>query len=172
MIPEDINLKIQAIENDLALLRDKHIHEIEKVPGTPKCSTLANRIQDNLDYIVNVFDEELKDQAESANREQFDLLFGMLVHLSSDIADLAKKQPDGLLNAFKVAQINRVLQPLKELLSDEPAAAFLDLVSEVEAGMEKSRNSYSDVAIILSQYGEACGEYRSKHYEADWDIRL
>ena len=45
MIPEDINLKIQAIDNDLALLRDKHIYEIEKVPGTLKCSTLANRIQ-------------------------------------------------------------------------------------------------------------------------------
>ena len=88
------------------------------------------------------------------------------------VADLAKKQPDGLLNAFKVAQINRVLQPLKEIMSDEPAAACLDLVSEVETGMEKSRNSYSDVAMILSQYREACGEYLSKYYEVDWDIRL
>ena len=57
-------------------------------------------------------------------------------------------------------------------MSEEPSVTFLDLVSEVEAGTEKSRNSYSDVAMILSQYREACGEYRAKHYEEDWDIRL
>ena len=40
----DISIKITSIENDLELLKNCHIHELEKVPGTPKCSTLANRM--------------------------------------------------------------------------------------------------------------------------------
>ena len=35
----DISIKITSIENDLELLKNGHIHELEKVPGTPKCST-------------------------------------------------------------------------------------------------------------------------------------
>jgi hypothetical protein len=172
MDKEHIYLKIQEIETDLDLLRNKHVHELEKVPGTPKCSTLAERMQDKLDYIVSAYDELIDHQEKAADREQFDLLSGMLTRLASEIADLSKKQPDGLVNAFKVGQINRVLKPLKEIMADEPSAAFLDLVAEVEDRAEKSRNSYSDVAVILSQFREACGEYRSKHYDTGWDIRL
>lgn len=172
MDKEHIYLKIQEIETDLDLLRNKHVHELEKVPGTPKCSTLAERMQDKLDYIVSAYDELIDHQEKAADREQFDLLSGMLTRLASEIADLSKKQPDGLVNAFKVGQINRVLKPLKEIMAGEPSAAFLDLVAEVEDRAEKSRNSYSDVAVILSQFREACGEYRSKHYDTGWDIRL
>ena len=172
MDKEHIYLKIQEIETDLDLLRNKHVHELEKVPGTPKCSTLADRIQDKLDYIVSAYDELIDHQEKAADREQFDLLSGMLTRLASEIADLSKKQPDGLVNAFKVGQINRVLKPLKEIMADEPSAAFLDLVAEIEERAEKSRNSYSDVAVILSQFREACGEYRSKHYDTGWSIHL
>ena len=172
MDKEHIYLKIQEVETDLDLLRNKHVHEIEKVPGTPKCSTLADRIQDKLDYIVSAYDELIDHQEKAADREQFDLLSGMLTRLASEIADLSKKQPDGLVNAFKVGQINRVLKPLKEIMADESSAAFLDLVAEVEDRAEKSRNSYSDVAVILSQFREACGEYRSKHYDTGWSIHL
>ena len=40
----DISIKITNIENDLELLKNGHIHELEKVPGAPKCSTLVNHI--------------------------------------------------------------------------------------------------------------------------------
>lgn len=174
MEKEYISLKVQEIENDLTLLRNKHIHELEKVPGTPKCSTLADRMQKNLDYVVNAYEELISNQAVSADREQFDLLSGMLTRLASEIADLSKKQPDGLVNAFKVGQINRVLRPLKEIMKEEPSTEFLDLIIEPdsEAIMDKSRNTYSDTALILSQFREACGEYRSKHYDTVWNIRL
>ena len=172
MDKEHIYLKIQDIESDLELLRNKHVHELEKAPGTPKCTTLADRIQDKLDYIVSAYDEVIGNQEKAADREQFDLLSGLLTRLASEIADLSKKQPDGLVNAFKVGQINRVLKPLKEIMADEPSSAFLDLVAEVEDRAEKSRNSYSDVAVILSQFREACGEYRSKHYDTGWSIHL
>lgn len=161
---EDIKLTVQAIEDDIDILRNKRLLELEKGPGRPKCSTLANRIQNNLDYVVNAYDELIKHQEEVADRDQFELLSGMLIRLASEVADLSKKYPDGLVNAFKVGQINRVLRPLKEILTNEPSATFLDLVAEVEENAEKSRNSYSDVAVILSQFREACDEYKSKHY--------
>lgn len=169
-----IRLKVEALENDLDLLRNKHIHELEKVPGTAKCSTLANRMQENLNIIVSGYEKLISNQAISADREEFDLLSGMLTRLASEITDLSKKQPDGLLNAFKVGQLNRVLRPLKEIMKNEPSAVFLDLVIEPdsEAKTDKSRNTYSDAALILSQFREACGEYKSKYYDTTWNIRL
>jgi len=174
MDKEYINLKVQAIENDLELLRKKHIHELEKAPGVAKCSTLADRMQENLNYIVGGYEELLSNQAICVGREQFDLLSGMLTRLASEIADLAKKQPDGLVNSFKVGQINRVLRPLKEIMKTELSTEFLDLVVEpdLEANMGKPRNTYSDVALILSQFREACVEYKSKYHDTIWDIHL
>lgn len=174
MDKEYINLKVQTIENDLTLLRNRHIHELEKVPGTAKCSTLADRMHENLDCVVSAYEELLSTQTVSADREQFNLLSGLLTRFASEIADLSKKQPDGLVNAFKVEQINRVLRPLKEIMKDEPSTEFLILVAEPnsEAKMDKSRNTYSDTALILSQFREACGEYRSKHYNTAWNIHL
>lgn len=133
---------------------------------------MANRIQESLNLIIDFYEEQLGVQKQMADREQFDLLSGMLLRLDSEIADLSKKQPDGLVNTFKVNQINRVLKPLKEIMAEEPSALFLDLVAEVENGADRSRNSYSDVAVILCQFREACGEYRSKHYDKRWDINL
>ena len=174
MSKENINICIQAINNDLELLRNKHVHELEKIPGVAKCSTLANRIQDNLDYIIDTYEDLIISQTDSADREQFDLLSGLLTRLASEIADLSKKQPDGLVNTFKVGQINRVLRPLKEIMENEPSTEFLDLGMEpdAEAKPDKSRNTYSDVALILSQFREACGEYRAKYFDTSWNIHL
>lgn len=174
MDKENINMKVQAIENDLDLLRNKHIHELEKIPGTPKCSTLADRMQGNLNDIISAYEELISNKAVCAAREQFDLLSGMLTRLASEIADLSKKQPDGLVNAFKVGQINRVLRPLKEIMKDEPSLQFLDLIIEPDPDTktDKSRNTYSDTALTLSQFREACGEYRYKYFDTTWNIHL
>lgn len=172
MINEQINFKLQDIDNDLDLLRTKHVYELEKVPGVPKCSTIANRIQENVEFIIESYEKKLAEKGEAADREQFDLLAGMLTRLASEIETLSKKQPDALVNRFKVGQINRVLVPLKEIMANEPSSEFLDLVAEVEENSAKSRNSYSDVAVILSQFREACGEYRSKHYNMSWSFNL
>lgn len=166
MDKENIDIKVHEIENDLALLRNKHIHELEKNPGIPKCATLADRIQKQLEYIIAAYEKLISNQVVSAEREQFDLLSGMLTRLASEIADLSKKQPDALINAFKVGQINKVLQPLKEIMKDEPSAEFLNLVAQPDPDTrtDKSRNTYSDTAFILSQFREACDEYKSKYY--------
>ena len=172
MEQEQIEARIQAIEYDLEQLRNNRIHELVKAPGISKCATIANRIKENLDFIVEGYEQQLVEKEDAAEREQFDLLSGMLTRLATEIETLSKKQPDGLVNKFKVGQINRVLKPLKEIMEDEPSAMFLDLVAEIEENADKSRNSYSDVAVILSQFREACGVYRAKHYDTRWNIVL
>ena len=164
MMKEKISNMTQAIKSDLELLRNKHVYELERIPGMPKCSTLANRIEEKIEYVLSAYEELFKEQAESADKEQFNLLYSLLEGLVKEVADLSKKQPDGLVNAFKVRKINSVLIPIMDIMKSEMSASFLDLVSEVDEGKEKSRNSYSDVAVILSQYTEACKKYRVKYY--------
>lgn len=164
---ETIHNRTQEIRRDLGLLRNKHLHELEHLPGNAKCSTLADRMEENLDFVVDCYEEMLTKKEINANQEHFNLLSGLLDGLAREISVLSKKQPDGLVNAFKVGQINRVLQPLKELMVEEPYAAFLDIVAVAEERTDKSRNSYSDVAVILSQYKEACIKYEKK-YHSDW----
>ena len=167
MNTESIHKIAQEIRKDIGLLRDKHLYELERIPGNAKCSTLADRMEEKIDYIIDSYEEMLKIRETATNQEQFNLLSGLLDGLAKEIGDLSKKQPDGLVISFKVGQINRVLQPIKKIMEGEPSAAFLDIVAGVEDRADKSRNSYSDVAVILSQYKEACVKYREKYY-SDW----
>ncbi len=154
----------EKIRSDLEQLRSGHIRELANIPGVPKCSTLANRISDNVKQITDEYEKAIQKQARETEEEDFRLLAGLLGRIYREIADLSKKQPDVLINPFKVQQINRVLDPLKDMMLDEPSFEYLDLVQEVEDGRDKSRNSYSDAVVILSQYIEACDKYRKKHF--------
>ena len=49
----EIDKKIKNIENDLELLENGRIYELTKGAGIPKCSTLANRMKDDLRAIVH-----------------------------------------------------------------------------------------------------------------------
>lgn len=162
-----IENKVQAIYSDLDLIRDGNLYELKKAPGKPKCSTIASKIKDSLDEIVASYESIIEQNSVTEDRDEFNLLSGLLVKLYREISDLSKKHPNDLINIFKIEQINRVLSPLKNLMKDEPSAPYLDLVAEAENNADKSRNSYSDVAVIMSQYIEACEEYRAKHY-SDW----
>ena len=80
----------------------------------------------------------------------------------------SKTQPDTVLNEFKVRKLNRVLEPLLELIKDEPAAGWLEVIPEpVEEEMEDGRTvlrgmTYSDVMIILTQFRCVEGDYFQK----------
>lgn len=164
-----------SINDDLDLLKEGHILELENKPGTAKLSTIANRIKNNLVELLDGYDAQIRDQGKAADQEQFDLHAGLLSKLAEEISSLAKKQPDSKINSFKADSINRVLIPLKEIMKDEPSTKFLDLISVRDPNNKDDNqiwNTYSDVAIILSQYREACGEYRSKYYDTSWRINL
>ena len=162
---------IDDIYSDIELLRSGQIHELVKGPGKPKCSTLADRIEEKLDRVINSFESEINENV-ITDRDRFKMLYNLLKAVMKEISELSKKQPDALMNAFKVAQVNRILIPLKEAMQEEQTSEFLELVAEptVDTKAEKSRHTYSDVAVILSQYHEACSEFWNRHFPSgiDW----
>ena len=134
----------QDILEDLELLRDKQVYELCKKRGVPKLDTLANRIQNNLEELIDFYQQQLEKE-EAADEENFRMLAGLLDGLVKEIEALMKKQPDAIINSFKVKNINRVLKPLKELMINEPEIGFLDLLEEadLESKTDKTRNTYS-----------------------------
>ena len=72
--------------------------------------------------------------------------------------ELSKKKPDTPLNNFKVKSINRVLEPIKELLKEENMYPFLDVLD-----MDDMPTN-SDVVLIMSQYIKSMDIFHDKYY--------
>ena len=95
------------------------------------------------------------------NIKDYKLLKDMLHSQRKEFDLLSKKKADGQLNPMKIKMANRVLEPLKELFKHEKSHKFLDTLNEDEMP------TYSDVALIISQYETAIKEFRSKYYIRD-----
>lgn len=93
--------------------------------------------------------------------QDHDLLTGMLAAQKQELDLLTKKQPNGQLNKMKITIVNRVLEPLKGLLKNEPSHKFLDVLNEVDMPTN------SDVVLIISQYEKALRDFRSKYFIED-----
>ena len=80
----------------------------------------------------------------------------------------SRRQPNTMLNGYKVRKMNEILAPLKEMMKDEPAAAWLELIPEpveetVEGGGTVIRGmTYSDVMMVLTQFRCLEGGYFQK----------
>ena len=80
----------------------------------------------------------------------------------------SRRQPNTMLNGYKVRKMNEILAPLKEMMKDEPAAAWLEVIpepveEEVEGGGTVMRGmTYSDVMMVLTQYRCLEGEFFQK----------
>jgi hypothetical protein len=77
----------------------------------------------------------------------------------------SRRQPNTVLNGFKVQRLNRILEPLRDMMQAEPAGEYLELIPEpYEEETEEGKTvmvgmTYSDVMMILTQYRCAEGEY-------------
>lgn len=80
---------------------------------------------------------------------QYELLNPLLTGIYKEMQELSKKKPDSPLNAFKVKAINRILEPIKEMLKMENTHAFLDVLDVDEMPTN------SDVVLVLNQYMNA-----------------
>ena len=58
----------------------------------------------------------MKDTITQEAVTQYELLCPLLSGIYGELQELSKKKPDTPLNNFKVKSINRVLEPIKELL--------------------------------------------------------
>lgn len=94
----------------------------------------------------------------------------LLAAMYMQIQELCKKKPEATLNANKVSLINRLLTDIKELLANEPANKYLDLIDDEQLPQ------YSDVVLILSQYSAAMERFLAHYKEldlsghGDWNI--
>lgn len=78
-----------------------------------------------------------------------------------EFKDISKKKPDSAVSKGKLKIVNRLLDKVKTVLSDEESIMFLDLLDEDDVPQA------SDVTLILSQYVAAMDAFHEKHY--GWD---
>lgn len=88
--------------------------------------------------------------------DKFVMLSQLLSSIYSEMKEFSKKKPDEPLNKFKVKNVNRVLEKVKEALKDEPTIEFLDLLDD------ESLPSNSDAILIIGQYTASMNSYRNK----------
>lgn len=90
----------------------------------------------------------------------YDTIAPLMRVLYEEIGILSKKKPDATLNAGKVKLINRLLLDMKEMLDDEPANKYLDMLDD------ENLPQYSDVVLILSQFSAAMSAFHKKYYNS------
>jgi hypothetical protein len=96
-----------------------------------------------------------------ADTVKFEMLEKLINSSYTEMKEFSKKKPDELLNKFKVTSLNRILDPIKQLLSNEPTASFLDLLDE------DTIPSYSDSILIIAQFQSAMAQYKSSYHGYD-----
>ena len=101
--------------------------------------------------------------------KKFKMLFPMVNSDLNEIRELSKKKQDEPLNKFKVKTINKKLEQVKMILSDEPTFEFLELLDE------DTLPSNSDAVLMISQYIKAMEQFKAKYYtrdDSDFGIRM
>ena len=89
---------------------------------------------------------------------RYELLNPLLLGVYKELQELSKKKPDTPLNNFKIKSVNRILEPIRELLKEEDVYHFLDILDMDDVPTN------SDVVLILSQYIESMNIFHSKYY--------
>ena len=65
-----------------------------------------------------------------------------------------RRNPDSRVNEYKAESLNRVLEPLRDMMQGEEYAELLGLIGTGEDGM-----SYGDAMILLTQYKSALAKF-------------
>jgi len=95
------------------------------------------------------------------NIEDYSLLKDMLYAQRQEFDILSKKKSEGQLNKMKIRMVNRVLEPLNELLKNESSHKFLDILNEDDMPTN------SDVVLIISQYEKALLNFKNRYFLID-----
>lgn len=92
-----------------------------------------------------------------AQADIYDRLFPMLEAAHHEMSELSKKKQDGVLNALKVRNINRLLSDLQKLLENDPSKDYVELLDE------STLPQNSDAVLLLSQWRAALRQYKIRH---------
>ena len=82
----------------------------------------------------------------------------LLEAMYAEFKEISKKKPDSAVSKSKMKIVNRLLEKVRTVLSDEESIGFLDILDEDDVPQA------SDVTLILSQYVAAMNAFRDKHY--------
>jgi hypothetical protein len=114
----------------------------------------------------------MKDAITQEAVNQYELLNPLLIGIYKELQELSKKKPDTPLNSFKVKSVNRILEPIKELLKEEDVYPFLDILDMDDVPTN------SDVILVLSQYIKSMNIFYDKYYgynpssrKHEWSIK-
>ncbi len=95
------------------------------------------------------------------NVNKFDMLYPMLVSDLNEIRELSKKKQDEPLNKFKVKIINKKLEQIRSILSNEPTNEYLELLDE------DTFPSNSDAVLMISQFIQAMEQFKTNYFTED-----
>jgi hypothetical protein len=88
----------------------------------------------------------------------YDRLMPMLDAAHREMTEFSKKKQDGVLNALKIRNINRLLDKLELVLSGDPSLPFLEKLDE------ETMPQNSDSVLLLSQWKAALHQFHFRHY--------
>ena len=123
---------------------------------------------DNYDLYIK---EEADPMEEAMNQEEqlyvqrngtYGLYVSFFDGIYHEFKQQTRKKADEPVNRYKAESINKILQPLREMMKDEEYSGFLGLIETGEENGEEGM-SYSDVMILLTQYKSALGKYHRSH---------
>lgn len=106
-----------------------------------------------------------------ADVDVFEKLTVQLDGIYQELSILAKKTPNGAVNAFKLSLVNNILRQCNQLLGEKykPFAEF-------ETFSQDELPSSSDVTFIISQYIECAEKFRADHVRREgalgWTWRI
>ena len=141
-----------------------------QIPGRPELM-LPN---ENYLEIFSKEDKKMKDEEKDLiddYREERDynfMLRDFFDQLFFEFQIMSRKRPNDVVNENKVKRINKVLEPVMEMMKEKPYAGFLELIPETEEQETEdgrtilSGMSYSDVALLLTQFKGALNRYFHK----------
>ena len=88
------------------------------------------------------------------NNEIYGLYMPFFEALYYEFRHQTRRNPDNRVNEYKAECLNRVLEPLKDMMRGEEYAELLGLIGSGEEGM-----SYGDAMILLTQYKSALAKF-------------
>ena len=89
--------------------------------------------------------------------DKFDYLSPMLDSALAVMREFSKKKQEGIVSVTKIKILNKLLSELREILSGQETANYLDPLNEEDLPQN------SDAVLILGQYRAALNTFKTDH---------
>lgn len=111
-----------------------------------------------------------KPQTTNEKTKLYEIIQPLFAAMHKEISLLSAKKHEGALNQTKIKMINQLLEDVLSIVKDEEGIKYL---SVLDGDMVPT---YSDVAIILSQFETALKKFKQRYYRREdfgpdyWDV--